>query len=177
MQFVEFASVDRVRSDLIELLIDSVDSGASVGFVSPLSEADAMHYWDGVDTDIEAGKRKIIIALDDGKVVGAVQLSITQKPNGLHRGEVEKLMVHSQSRGLGVAKRLMQTLEELALAIGRSLLVLDTRKGDIASTLYLNQGYILVGEIPGYALSANGQFDATCYFYKPLSSESLGRIS
>ncbi len=86
----------------------------------------------------------------------------------MHRAEVEKLMVHTKSRGKGIGKALMLELEEKAKNLNRSLLVLDTRKGDVASKLYEAIGYSLGGEIPNFALSSNGGFDSTLYYYKAL---------
>jgi len=64
----------------------------------------------------------------------------------------------------------MNTLETDANAMGISLLVLDTRMGDIASTLYRKLNYIEAGSIPGFAKSSAGTFDATVYFYKQIGS-------
>ena len=41
--------------DLIELLQDAVDSGASVGFLPPLSRDAASDYWRSVFGDLDAG--------------------------------------------------------------------------------------------------------------------------
>ena len=93
-------------------------------------------------------------------------LSLCSKANGAHRGEIEKLMVHSQHQGF--AKQLMNTLEQSALLQQLTLLVLDTRLGDVASRLYHKLNYIEAGQIPQFALSSSGELNATVYFYKPL---------
>ncbi|WP_394147404.1 GNAT family N-acetyltransferase [Shewanella atlantica] len=162
------ASGEHVREELSSLLIDCVESGASVGFIRPFSHTDAMAYWEGVEADMSSGIRKLILAHDGDKVLGSVQLSMTDKRNGLHRAEVEKLMVRTCARGKGLAKQLMLKLESLALELDRTLIVLDTRKGDVASTLYLNLGYSFAGEIPNFALSSDGEYEATVLFYKEL---------
>ncbi len=77
-------------------------------------------------------------------------------------------MVNRNSRGQGVAKKLMQALENAAMVKKRSLLVLDTRKGDIASNLYKRLGYIIGGEIPNFAQNSVGKLESTLYFYKVL---------
>ncbi|MEM5549406.1 GNAT family N-acetyltransferase [Pseudoalteromonas neustonica] len=97
-----------------------------------------------------------------------MQLSLCSKANGTHRGEIEELMVHSQHQGQGFAKQLMNTLEQSALQQQLTLLVLDTRLGDVASRLYHKLNYIEAGQIPQFALSSSGELNATVYFYKPL---------
>ncbi len=162
------ASSEDVREALVSLLIDSVESGASVGFITPFSHTEALAYWGGVEADMNSGMRKLILACDGGEILGCVQLSMTDKHNGLHRAEVEKLMVRTSARGKGIAKKLMLKLEALALDLDRTLIVLDTRKGDVAATLYLNLGYSFAGEIPNFALNSNGEYEATVLFYKEL---------
>ena len=157
-----------IPNGLVSLLCDCVDSGASVGFVGPFSQRESQEYWYGVQADITKGTRYLLVANLSGKLVGSVQLSVSDKANGLHRAEIEKLMVHTQARGRGVAKLLMQEAEVLASTLCRSVLVLDTKKGDIAEGMYSKLGYVKVGEIPGFALSSSGELDATVLFYKEL---------
>ena len=98
------------------------------------------------------------------QILGAVQLSVPTKANGRHRGEVEKLMVHGNARGRGLAKRLMSMLEHQARAAGLQLLVLDTRLGDVASILYRRLGFVEAGQIPDYARNSDGSLAATVLF-------------
>ncbi len=168
MEISELRTIKGIESELNALLIDCVDSGASVGFLAPLSSAEACEYWQGVNRDLEEGTRKLFVIRDNDRVVGAVQLSLVQKPNGLHRAEVEKLMVHTKARGLGMSKKLMSLMELTARELGRSLLVLDTRLGDVASDLYRKIGYTEAGQIPGFVVNSSGQPEATVYFYKQL---------
>jgi acetyltransferase len=166
MEIVDVDSTEPYQSGLIALLQDCVDSGASVGFLPPLSIEESARYWQGVEADLAAGRRKMWLALEQQQIVGAVQLALCGKANGRHRGEVEKLMVLQTARGNGVGRALMQAMEQGAREAGRSLLVLDTRTGDVASHLYRQFGYQEAGQIPGFALGADGELAATVIFYK-----------
>jgi acetyltransferase len=150
------------------LLVDCIESGASVGFLTPVDELEVESYWSSVGAELELGERKLFIAYEGESVIGAVQLSLCSKPNGSHRGEVEKLMVHTSSRGKGVSKALMSVMEVVAYQIGLSLLVLDTRLGDVASSLYRTIGYTEAGQIPQFARSSTGELEGTVYFFKIL---------
>lgn len=169
LEYKEISSIAGYEIDLRDLLIDSVEQGASIGFVLPIESSQADDYWLNVEADLREGERKLYIVLEQQHVIGAVQLGLCSKANGRHRGEVEKLMVKTQHRGKGISKPLMSMMEHSAQELGVSLLVLDTRKGDMASLLYQRIGYQQVGEIPQFALSSNGELDATVYFYKQLS--------
>jgi acetyltransferase len=155
---------------LCRLLIDCTDGGGSVGFLAPLQPATARRYWEGVYAALSsAGSGQVLwVAEANGEVVGSVQLSLCQKENGLHRGEVQKLFVLSPFRGRGIAAKLMAELESFARGAGRTLLVLDTEAGSRAEGLYEHLGWRRLGEIPGYARSPNGVLRATAYHFKTL---------
>ncbi|MBZ0320198.1 MAG: GNAT family N-acetyltransferase [Anaerolineae bacterium] len=155
--------------EFIELLWDSVDGGASVGFLPPLTDAVAHEYWSGVHADVAAGKRIFIVALLDGKMVGAAQLELAMRQNSRHRAEVQKVLVHSSYRRRGIGQQLMAELENQAHLAKRTLLVLDTCRGDSGEPLYRKMGYIEVGVIPRYAEIENGGFCDTVIYYKQLA--------
>ena len=155
--------------DLVELLQDSVENGASVGFLLPFSRSSNRVYWEQMLNEIESGNRTLLVAEKNGLVVGSVQLELATKPNALHRAEVQKLLVHSVHRKQGLGRALMSAIEEVARDLGRTLLVLDTLQGDNGARLYAKCGYVRVGEIPGYASLSDGSLHATVLFYKFLN--------
>src|SRR5262249_29407497 len=118
---------------LAALLIDAVESGASVGFLPPLEPDAACGYWQGVAQAAEAGGRVVLAAFDDADfLVGSVQLDLAPMPNGSHRAEVQKLFVSRAARGRGIARALMHAVEDEAHRAGRRLLVLGPRPGGAA---------------------------------------------
>lgn len=158
--------VDPLETDmhhqLTELLIRVVENGASVGFLAPLSYDEAFAYWE----DVLGPGVTLWVAMQDGQMIGTVQLQCAMKANGRHRAEVAKLMVDPASRRGGIGRALMLHLEPKAKQEGRTLLVLDTREGDPSNKLYQSLGYIQAGVIPDYALSSNGELDGTVLYYK-----------
>jgi acetyltransferase len=93
---------------------------------------------------------------------------LEMRANGNHRAEVMKLMVHRRSRGRGLGRELMKQAEAVARGLGRTLLVLDTRRGDVAEQLYTKLGYERAGLIPGYARSASGELHDTVFMYREI---------
>lgn len=156
-----------LMSGLSRLLIDSVQGGASVGFLAPILPATAARYWESVLSSLGPGLA-LWVAEDHGEVVGSVQLSLCQKENGLHRGEVQKLLVFSAFRGKGIASRLMAELESFSRLQGLTLLVLDTLAGSDAEAVYRHLRWQRLGEIPGYAKAPDGTLHATAYYFKQL---------
>lgn len=90
--------------------------------------------------------------------------------NGRNRAEIQKLMVHSSARRLGVAHQLITTLEKSAMQAHRGLLYLDTQAGSAAEAFYRMEGYRCMGEIPDYACTPDGQYHPTAIYYKRLFS-------
>jgi acetyltransferase len=154
---------------LSDLLIDAVDSGASVGFLPPLSRAEADAYWRSVVDAMLEGSRVLLAAMEGGVLQGSVQLQLEMRANGNHRAEAMKLFVHRRARRRGLAKGLMTAVESTARKSGRTLLLMDTRKGGDAHRMCESLGYAAFGEVPGYARSADGQLHTTVFFYKQLA--------
>lgn len=153
---------------LVALLQDSVHNGSSVGFLPPLTFEAAEEYWLETLDEVAQGKRILLVSSEAGDVTGAVQLALATKQNGLHRAEVQKLVVHTGFRNRGIARALLGAAEEAARAAGRTLLVLDTEQGSVAEKLYEKLGYTRSGVIPQYALNADGSLITTVVFYKLL---------
>jgi acetyltransferase len=153
---------------LIELLRDSVEGGASVGYLAPLKRDLAEAFWHDMLREVGSSRVLLIAITEDGDVAGSVQLALGQKENGRHRAEVQKLLVHTRYRNQGLGRRLMEEIEIEARQRGLTLLVLDTIEGELAEQLYLKLGYTRLGEIPNYASFPDGRLWATVIFYKEL---------
>jgi GNAT superfamily N-acetyltransferase len=154
--------------DFGALLEAVVADGASVGFLHPMPSGEAQAFWLGVADGIAAGDILMWVIDDDGGPVATIQLHPVGKPNGAHRAEIAKLMVHPRARGRGLAKQLMETAEQAARDLGRRLLVLDTVEGGVADGLYRRLGWTEAGRVPDFALKSGGGSEATVVFYKRL---------
>jgi hypothetical protein len=77
---IEPLSADGARAAeraLADLLVDAVESGASVGFLPPLDAAEATAYWRSVADAVAEGSRVLLAARGaDGGVVGSAQLDL-----------------------------------------------------------------------------------------------------
>ena len=153
---------------LADLLVDSVDDGASVGFMQPLAREKAVTFWHRVADSVAAGERAILIAEDATGIVGTVHLLLALPENQPHRADLTKMLVHPGARRRGIGAALMEAAEDMARDLGRTLLVLDTVTGSDADRLYSRLGWIRVGEIPDFALLARGGLWGTMVFYKRL---------
>lgn len=155
---------------LAELLLDGVNSGASISFIQPFDIEQATSFWrNTVMPSVASGERVLFIAKAGQELVGTVQLIVELPPNQAHRCEVSKLMVDSQQRGKGTGKRLMLHVLEYAQSIGKSLITLDTRTDDVSEKLYQSIGFEIAGVIPSFAKDPDSDtLSGTTYMYKHL---------
>lgn len=152
--------------ELADLLVDTVDGGASVGFLAPLDRAEAVAWWKERAAAASAGQLAVWTAREGDRTVGTVSLAFPDKPNSRHRAELVKLMVHRDARGQGLGRRLLATAERAAAAAGVTLLHLDTETGSPAEHLYRSAGWTQAGVIPDYAADPGGVLRPTTLYYK-----------
>jgi ribosomal protein S18 acetylase RimI-like enzyme len=164
LKIEELTTIDQHIDELSDLLMNVVDDGASIGFLSPMARSAAMEFWQQV-----LNPHVILYAawMDDA-IAGTVQLHLCTKQNGTNRAEIAKMMVHPQFRQKGIARKLMQTAEERAIEEGRTLLILDTVEGAPSNHLYTSLGFVQGGRIPDYAASPFGELEATIIYYKQI---------
>lgn len=150
---------------LCRVLDGCVAQGASVGFVQRDPQTFSRFWQDAVNS-LASGDKQLLVARLDDRIVATVMVVFAMPENGSHRAEICKLLVHPDARRRGIARELMQRAEACARAAGRTLLVLDTRSGDVAEQLYRSLGWQVAGEIPAWACSVEGRLDATTLMYK-----------
>jgi GNAT superfamily N-acetyltransferase len=156
---------ERQASELADILIRIVLSGASVGWMDTPDPVRARMYW----LSVVRPDNVLLIAEDEGRVVGTVQLELAQKENARHRAEVNKVLVHPDRQAEGIGRMLMDAVEESARSRGRTLLHLDTDQSAESNAFYLRCGYTPAGTIPNWARSSkDGQFHGTTFYYKLL---------
>ncbi|MCW1874748.1 GNAT family N-acetyltransferase [Erwinia sp. INIA-01] len=166
----EWLDAQQAREELPALcrvLKGCVAQGASVGFVD-CDPQTFTRFWQDVVLSLACGDKTMLVARLADRIVATVMVVLAMPPNGAHRAEVIKLLVHPDARRRGIARELMLRAEERAKQAGRTLLVLDTRSGDVAEPLYRSLGWQVAGEIPFYARSTEGVLDATTLMYKTL---------
>jgi GNAT superfamily N-acetyltransferase len=165
---LEGAELQSELDSLAGVLHDCVAGGASVSYLAPFSQAQARVEFEAMAAEAERGRRLVLGAFAEGRLVGTVQVILALPPNQPHRGDIAKLLVHRSARRRGIAQLLMEHAEVEARTEGKSLLVLDTVTGDGAERLYTRLGWTRVGVIPGYALYPDGRPCDTTVFWKSI---------
>jgi GNAT superfamily N-acetyltransferase len=161
-------AVDDVRlAGLVDVLADCVEGGASASFMLPLGRDRVEAFWRRVARDVATGARALLVAEDADGVCGTVHLILEQFENQPHRADLTKLLVHRRARCRGIGTALVHAAEATARACRKTLLTLDTATAE-AERLYVREGWVRVGVIPGYALLPQGGLCDTTVFYRQL---------
>jgi GNAT superfamily N-acetyltransferase len=159
---------DAALEQLAAVLVDCVAGGASVNFMAPFSQEQALALFRKVADAVALGDTVLLAAKLDGKIIGTVQLGLDTPPNQPHRADIKKMLVHRAARGSGIGAALMARVEEEAKRHGRWLLVLDTVPGENGYRLYRRAGWTESGIIPDYAMFPDGRLCDTAFFWKRL---------
>jgi len=155
---------------LAGLLVATVNGGYPLGFLPPLTHDRARHYWLSLRHDLQSNSRLLLAAYSGDRIIGSAQLAFSAWPNSRHRAELQKLFVAPALRGKGVGKSLMAAIHNAARQHGRTLLLLNTRRGQPAEAFYRQVGYREIGVVPGYTMGPAGERYDTVAFYNELSS-------
>ena len=154
--------------ELADLILDAVEGGAGVNFLTGVRHDEAAAWWQAREGDVSSGVVTPFVAVDGERVVGSVLLMRSTNPNSPHRAEVGKVIVLRSHRRRGIATALMTAAEDRARTDGRWLLVLDTVTGSAADRFYRSLGWHETGVVPDYALLPDGTPWPATFFWKDL---------
>jgi len=160
---------DAALHQLAAVLVDCVEGGASVSFMSPYPPDEALAFFRKVVASVASGDTVLLAARLDGRIVGTVQLGLDTPPNQPHRADIRKMLVHRSARNRGIGAALMSRVEEEARRAGRWLLVLDTVPGENGHRVYARAGWTQSGIIPDYAMFPDGRLCDTAVMWKRLA--------
>jgi GNAT superfamily N-acetyltransferase len=162
------AGVERHAPELAQLLLDAHDANMALGLTAPLTAERAAQAWLELGGRLAPDERILLVALEDGRVLGSVHLARAAADNGRHRAEVQRLAVRADARGRGLGSELLAAACDRARALGLTLLWLTTHAGTDSDRFYAARGWERAGVIPAYARLPDGSLAANAFFYKTL---------
>jgi acetyltransferase len=168
---VSLVELERQLPTLVELLRETVNTGAPMGFFAPITYDEARNYWLGLRAELQTGSRLLLVAYDGDRVVGSGQLNFPSWPNARHRVELQKLFVASAARGHGVGRLLMAALHDAARRRGRTLILLSAHHRGPAERFYRELGYREIGVTPGYFVGPSGERADNVALYQELAPQ------
>jgi ribosomal protein S18 acetylase RimI-like enzyme len=164
--------------DLCEATNAAIIEGGGFGWISTQDRAALARHFRGV---LLVPDRILFLARLDGVVVGSAQLVRPARNNEAQAfaAQLNHAYIAPYARGFGLARRLVERVEEHAAAVGFRVLNLDVRETqESAIALFESLGYQRWGTHPAYA-RVDGRTVAGHFYYKLLepgrgrSTESL----
>lgn len=174
LQSARALAVERVEhlseadlADLAEATDAAIIEGGGFGWVEPQGRAALERHFRGV---LLVPERELFVARLDGHAVGSAQL--VRPPRNNEAQAFAATLTHAYiapyARGVGLARMLVQKVEERAAALGHRVLNLDVRETQTtAIALFESLGYVHWGTHPYYA-RVKGQTVAGRYYFKTL---------
>ncbi|KAJ0106790.1 hypothetical protein J7T55_001314 [Diaporthe amygdali] len=159
---------------LLQSCVNPDPPTSSIGFIAPLSDAEADQYWRSLGTSLGITNHLFILTgpgdRDGGpEVTATVQLLRIPKATHAHRGEVAKLLVLPTHQRSGLGRTMMEHVEGYARdTLGLRVLTLDTETDTPARRFYSRTGWTEWGTCPDYAAYADGRPGSATFFVKSL---------
>jgi len=168
-------AVERVRAfdgddleDLCEATVAAIEDGGGFGWVKAPARTILEAYWNGV---LLVPERALFVARLNGTVCGAVQLVTPPKNNEAQSfaAQLTGNFLAPWSRGHGLARRMVEAVEDAARVAGFAVLNLDVRATqEVAIGLYETIGFQRWGTHPAYA-RVDGRVIPGYFYFKRLT--------
>ena len=168
MEIVELSAGDvRAAADeLGRLLLDAHEAGMALGLAGPLTVAHARDVWLETAEKLEPARRVLLVAREDGAVVGTVQIVRAESENGQHRAEIQRLAVRADRRGSGLGRALLEAAVERSRGLGLRLLWLTTHEDTGSDRFYAAVGWTRLGAMPLYTARPDGTLAGGAIYYE-----------
>jgi ribosomal protein S18 acetylase RimI-like enzyme len=160
--------------DLCEATVAAIEDGGGFGWVKAPARHVLEAYWNGV---LLVPERSLFVARLNGTVCGSVQLVAPPKNNEAQAfaAQLTSNFLAPWSRGHGLARRLIEAVEDAARVAGFAVLNLDVRATQEAAIgLYETMGFLRWGTHPAYA-RVEGKVVSGYFYSKRLGGRSKAR--
>ena len=167
MEIVELSAdeVCAAAEELGRLLLDAHEAGMALGLAGPLTPERAREVWVETAAKLDSMRLVLLVAVEDGAVVGTVQIVRAESENGRHRAEIQRLAVRADRRGSGVGRALLGAAVQRSRGLGLRLLWLTTHEDTGSDRFYEAVGWTRLGAMPLYSARPDGTLAGGAMYY------------
>ena len=160
--------VAAAADEFAHLLLDAHASGMALGLSTPLTAERAAEEWRTTAERLHPDDRILLVAREQGRIVGTVQIVRAAADNGRHRAEIQRFAVSAAMRGRGIGRLLLEAAVARARTMGLTLLWLSTHADTDSDRIYARLGWTRMGVMPGFATSPDGTIVGNVFYYLEL---------
>lgn len=159
-------------NDLCDATDQAIEDGGGFGWIRLPSREILERFWQGV---ITMPNRLLFVARLDGVICGTAQLVCPTRNNEAQSfaAQLTTNFIAPWARGHGLAKMLLEAVENTAVAENFAVINLDVRETQKAAiSLYESHGYKIFGSHPFYA-KIGDEVVKGLYYYKIINESQL----
>jgi ribosomal protein S18 acetylase RimI-like enzyme len=160
--------------DLCDAADDAIKAGGGFGWLTAPPRHIMESYWRGV---VLVPERRLFVARLDGTICGSAQLARPPRHNEAQAlaAQLTSNFIAPWARGHGLARRIVEAVEQSARAAGFAILNLDVRDSQSAAIqLYESLGFVRWGTHPAYA-RVDGRTIPGHFYWKRLAPDEAPR--
>lgn len=161
------ARVDEsTQTELADLMNRVLLRETTIGFPGPLPRDEALGLMKQTAEAVASGaKHLLIFRTPENKIIGHVLFTQNHLPNCRHIGEVSRVFIDPEHRGVHIITLGLGEVIEKAEALGIEIIQLDVRAHTPIHRLWQSLGFVAIGIMKDYA-RVNGQSFDGCFMYQ-----------
>ena len=158
-----------MQCELAGLINRVLEKETTIGFPEPLPRAQALALMAEMAAAVAGGEKHLLLfRAADGAIIGHVLFTQSALPNCRHIGEVSRVFIHPDHRGVHIIKRGLDAVLEKADEIGVENIQLDVRAHTPIHRLWQSLGFQAIGIMKDYARVKGQSFDG-CFMYQSVA--------
>lgn len=155
-----------MQAELADLMNRVLLQETTIGFPGPLPRAEALALMNQTaDAVAKGAKHLLIFRTPQNKIIGHVLFTQNPLPNCIHIGEVSRVFIDPDHRGVHIITLGLGEIIEKADALGVETIQLDVRAHTPIHRLWQSLGFVAIGIMKDYA-RVNGQTFDGCFMYQ-----------
>jgi ribosomal protein S18 acetylase RimI-like enzyme len=150
----------QLRAEIHHVLHDVTELGGAIGYLSPPTTAETDAWLDEILLAVRSGNAAFVVALVDRRVEGTGLWRRRPDIVFAHSADIEKVMAHPHTRGLGLGRLIVSALIDSAKDAELETLALGVRGNNHgAIELYEQLGFHEWGRQPNVIEVGNERYD------------------
>jgi GNAT superfamily N-acetyltransferase len=165
-----------LRHELITVWAEVTQAGGAVGFLQPITTGEIEPVADEMFRALESGTQHLVVASDNGKLLGWFVLETNAMPLVCHWAWFKRLMVLPSLQGRGIGRMLTAAAIDAGRKLQLEQLYLTCRSDTGLGEYYSGLGWKEVGRMPRNLRLADGSYRDEIYMVYDLIGSSTGSL-